>query len=814
MVSTLGGTRGNISLYPRVGSAPLICSWIAAAAVVPEGELPGASRGGAIPPEEFRAIVPGLKPTPERTSPTPRSAPANSTWFAVVAALLLATPQLAAPSVPASTPARPRIGLVLSGGGARGTAHIGVLKALEKHRIPIDVVAGTSIGAVVGGLYAAGLSPACIDSTFSGMNWAEKLSDAIPRGDRTFRRKRDDDLYFLRLKLGLRGTRLVLPPGLLDGHRVDLLLKRLTLPVVTIRDFDSLGIPYRALATDIVTGEAVTLGHGDLAAAMRASMSVPAAFAPREIDGRLLVDGGMADNIPIEVARRMGAEVIIAVDIGSPPMNREQLSTIPAISTQLSRLLSLRKNAEEVASLGKGDVFIRPELGDMTETSFDHVAEAVAIGEQATEAALGGLERFALTPEAYAGYKAALAARIAPRGPRSRVVTLLINQSPLSDAVVAARVAVPEGDSVTAGPIEGGLNEIYGLELFESVYYDMTAGAGVDTLTVSARERAWGPNYLQAGLSVSDDFSAPNFGFAVAYCRTAVNHLNGEWRSVLEIGQEPGLRTEFYQPLDVQLRQFLDLDLGAGERSLRLFDTRGRELSALGITRFGGALACGRDLGTLGEVRVGVERERGRIRTRIGDPESVDHRYDTGRVFGQTFVDKLDELAFPHHGGSLRARYSASLHALGATKEYQQTTLEVMRAATRGRLSGILGGQLATTGRSDAPLESLFPLGGFGRLSGLHQNELIGQHALLLHGALYQRVVQSTFQSMYAGLTGEFGNVFQSRSAIKPSDGIAAGSVFVGFDTLIGPLCIAYGRTQWGRGSFYLTLGRSLGARP
>lgn len=755
-----------------------------------------------------------MKPTPEDTIPIKRNSPGSRKGFAIVAALLLAMPQFAPRSVAAGATHRPRIGLVLSGGGARGTAQIGVLKALEKHRIPIDVVAGSSVGAVVGGLYAAGLSPACIDSTFSGMNWVEKLSDAIPRGDRTFRRKRDDDLYYLRLKLGLRGRRLVLPPGILDGHRVDLLLKRLTLPVVTIRDFDSLGVPYRALATDIVTGEAVTLGHGDLAAAMRASMSVPAAFAPREIDGRLLVDGGMADNIPIDVARGMGAEVIIAVDVGSPPMNREQLSTIPAISTQLSRLLSVRKNAEEVASLGKGDVFIRPELGAMTETSFDHVAEAVAIGEQATEAALGGLERYALTPEAYAEYKAARAARIAPRGPRPRVVTRMINQSPLSDAVVAARVEVPEGDSVTAGPIESGLNEIYGLELFESVYYDMTAAAGVATLTVAARERAWGPNYLQSGISVADDFGAPDFRFALAYCRTAINHLNGEWRSVLEIGQEPGFRTEFYQPLDVRLRQFLDLDLRAGERSLRLFDTRGRELSDLGITRFGGTLACGRDLGTLGEVRIGFEREGGRVRTRIGDPKSVDHRYETGRVFGQAFVDKLDELAFPHHGASLRVRYSASVNALGATTEYQQAEMEGARAASRGRFSVILGGQIATTLRSAAPLESLFPLGGFGRLSGLHENELIGQHAVLLHGMLYQRVVQSTFQSMYVGISGEFGNVFQSRSAIKLSDGIVAGSAFVGFDTLIGPLCIAYGRTEGGRGSFHFTLGQPLGERP
>ena len=330
-------------------------------------------------------------------------------------AVLLAIPPVlatAAGTAPVVT-ARPKIGLVLSGGGARGAAHIGVLKVLEEHRIPIDFIAGTSMGSLVGGLYASGLSPAQLDSVISNTDWTETFADNIPRGDRSFRRKRDDDLYLVKHKPGFRGGTLLFPPGILDGHRVDLLLKRLTLPVVTVRDFDELSIPYRAVAADIVTGEAVVLDHGDLALAMRASMSIPAAFAPREIDGRLLVDGGIVNNFPIDVVRRMGADVVIAVDIATPAAGREQLGSVPAITAQLATLASEQNSRRQIASLAGRDVFIQPPLGSITVASFDRATEAVAIGERAAREALPALERLAVSPEEYGAYQAARTARAA-----------------------------------------------------------------------------------------------------------------------------------------------------------------------------------------------------------------------------------------------------------------------------------------------------------------------------------------------------------------------------------------------------------------
>jgi NTE family protein len=730
--------------------------------------------------------------------------------FAAVLACQSVPDAIAASAAPSP---RPRIGLALSGGGARGAAHIGVLRVLEEHRIPIDCVAGTSMGAVVGGLYASGLSPAELDSVISEIDWMEAFADRIPRRDRSFRRKRDDDLYLVKNKPGLRDGRLRFPPGILDGQRIDLLLKRLSLPVVTVRDFDDLSIPYRGVAADIVTGEAVVLDHGDLALAMRTSMSIPAVFAPREVDGRLLVDGGITDNFPIDLVRRLGADVVIAVDIATPPQKREDLESVLQIALQLATLASDRNKERQVASLGPGDVLIRPELGKITVASFDRAAEAIPIGRRAAEAALPALERLAVSAEEYRAHEAARTARAAAGDTPTLGAVRLVNRSRLGDEVIAARLEAPIGAPVDVARLEEGLERIYGLELFESVYYDIAPGPRGNELTVTARERAWGPNYIQGGIAVFEDFGGPNFNVALAYSRTAINRLNGEWRTGIQVGQEPGAWTELYQPLDHGLRTFVDVELSAIERALSEFDEGGHKRSEIGITQYGGVLAAGREFGTWGEVRAGIVREGGKIRVQVGDPGAPSSKFDTGEAFAQLFVDRLDEVAFPHHGGSLRVRGSAGLDALGSTVEYEQAIVEGSLAVTRGRYTGLLGGMFATTRDSDAPLESRFRLGGLGQLSGIEQDELVSQHAALIRALLYRPVVSFLPLAVNAGLSAEYGNVFQSRSEIGPERGLVAGSAFLGVDTPLGPLCIAYGRAERDRGNFYLTLGQPLGGR-
>jgi NTE family protein len=712
---------------------------------------------------------------------------------------------------------RPKIGLALSGGGARGAAHIGVLRVLEEHRIPVDFIAGTSMGALVGGLYAAGRTPEQLETLISRIDWKDAFNDWIPRKDRSFRRKRDDDFYLVRHKPGLSGVRLKFPPGILDGQKIDLLLKKYSLPAVAVRDFDDLGIPYRAVATDLATGEAVVIGNGDLALAMRASMSLPAVFAPREIGGRLLVDGGISSNLPIDVVRRMGADVVIAVDISTPLSERRQLQSVLDVTEQITNILTRRGADLQIASLTDKDIFIRPDLGDITTASFERAAEAIPIGAAAAEAVLDELMPLSVSEKEYRAHM-----NDRGRGPASHAKPAsspvidrvrIVNRSRLADGVITATLGINSGEPLDIVRLEKDLEQLYGLELFESVYYDITGEPGHTELEVSARERSWGPNYLQFGVAIFEDFEGPNFNLAAAYTRTAVNSLNGEWRTGFQVGQEPGVFTEFHQPLDRRLRKFIHAQASFIEEADNVYDSEGNKLSELGVRRYGAGLAVGRELGTWGEIRAGAVRETGEIGVQVGDPEQPDTRFETGEVFLQLFLDELDNVNFPRSGGDLRIRITAGLEELGSDQDYEQGYVDGSYAYTAGRLTGLLGGLFAVTRYSDAPYQRLYRLGGFTRLSGLEENELQGQHAALLSCIITRQVLNTNLLSLNGGLSFEYGNVFQERDDMEFENGIAAGSIFLGIDTLIGPIYLAYGRAEGGRGNFYFVLGQSFNHR-
>jgi NTE family protein len=708
-------------------------------------------------------------------------------------------------SVAEQPPARPRIGLALSGGGARGAAHVGVLKVLEEARIPIDYIAGTSMGSIVGGLYAAGIPADDLERLITNTDWNAAFSDFIPRTDRSFRRKRDDDLYLVKHKPGLSRDGLLFPPGLIDGQQIDLLLKRYSLHAAGVRDFDELAIPFRCVAADLATGEPVVLDRGDLALAMRASMSIPVAFAPREIDGCLFVDGGISCNLPIDVVRRMGADIVIAVDISTPLRARDDLRSVIAVTDQIMGIMTRRDSDRQIASLRAGDVLINPDLGDITTASFDRAVEAIPIGYEAATAALDALARLSVSPEEYRAHMARRSARSAP----SVVDEIrIVNNSRVADGVIAARLRVETGKPLDVDRLEDDLDQIFGLELFESVYYDLNAESGRTVLTVTLRERSWGPNYLQSGVAIFEDYEGANFNLAGAYTRTAINRLNGEWRLGVQIGQEPGAFTDLYQPITKSLRPFVHVKAAVTDRADNVFDAEGHKTGELGPFIYGGEIAAGRELGTLAEIRAGVLREAGTISTLVGPPGTPDVDFDIGEAYLQLWADELDNLHFPHSGGELRVRLSAGLEELGSDVHYEQGIIDGSVAGSLGRLTGLLEGTLATTRESDAPYVRLYRLGGFTRLSGLEQDELIGQHAGIVSALAYYRLADLTALSVYAGVSLEYGNVFQTRDEIALASGRAAGSVFLGLDTPIGPIYAAYGAAENDRGNYYLFLGR------
>jgi NTE family protein len=289
---------------------------------------------------------------------------------------------------------RPKIGLVLSGGGARGAAHVGVLKILEELRIPIDYVAGTSMGAIVGGLYASGMSVEEIASVIGSTDWKGFYSDRQPRSERSLRRKSDGNGFLVDFDVGFKNGGLVFPLGLVQGQKFEIALRRWLLPVATVKDFDRLPIPFRAVATDVAKGELVLLGSGDLASAIRASMSAPGALKPVRLDGRLLVDGGLVNKLPVQVVKDMGADLLIVVDVGFPLLEEDKLNSVLAVSNQMLTIMIQGNVRRQLDLLGDSDVLITPELGHFSSTAFDRVVEAMARGENSArnaQAKLSGL---------------------------------------------------------------------------------------------------------------------------------------------------------------------------------------------------------------------------------------------------------------------------------------------------------------------------------------------------------------------------------------------------------------------------------------
>jgi len=726
---------------------------------------------------------------------------------------LLAAPGSAAPAQ-GTAAARPKIGLVLGGGGARGAAHIGVLRVLERERVPIDYIAGTSMGAIVGGLYASGLSADEIERVLNSIDWTDAFDDKSPRADRPFVRKRDDDNYLVKRNLGLSDDLQVqFPAGLIQGQKIDLILKANTLHVAAIDDFDRLPTPFRAIATNILTGQEVVLAHGDLARSVRASMSVPAIFAPVEIDGKLLVDGGVANNVPVNVVRQMGADIVIAVDVGSPSLTQEQLRSVFGITSQLTWILTARNTEQQIASLKKSDIFLRPELGEFSSASFSGAGTVIPVGERTADAQVGRLRPLGLPPAAYDAY---LADRTSRREGTPVVGFVRVeNNSPLSDGAIEARLTQRVGEPLDTARMERDISLIYGLGNFESVRYEVVDEGGRRGAVARADELSWGPNFVQAGLQLSQaDNGDSSFNIGAQVRRPAINALNGELRLAGQIGADPSITIGLYQPLDDQARWFVAPQVFARATDYNLFVGSDR-IAEYRVQSWGGELAGGRNFSTWGELRTGLRWYTGDTDLRTGNPALPDYDFDGGEAFVRFTVDTLDDINFPREGMLAAAGWLGSREGLGADTEFDQLEGGINYATSWDRDTLNVAVRVGWTVNDDAPIQNLYQLGGPFRLSGLDRNAISGQCAGLARLTYFRRVNDFQLMPAYLGGSLEAGNGWLDCSDGGLNDLVYGGNLFFGVDTPIGPLYLGGGYADGGvaeGGQFagFLLLGRAL----
>ena len=705
---------------------------------------------------------------------------------------------------------RPRIGLVLGGGGAKGAAHIGVLKALEELRVPIDCIAGTSMGALIGATYASGSSSSEIEAAVRSIDWANTIGGQDVRDRMPIEEKLSDSSYSNNLELGIANGRLRGRGGLIAAQHVESLLSRLVASAQFTRNFDELPIPFRAVATDMRAGQMVVLGEGDLSIAMRASMAIPGVFTPVEYGDALLADGGITRNLPVDVARELCADVVIAVWLSSPlPDDQSMRSTLGMVNRALDVMIGSNQVAQ-IESLAEGDVGISVPMGDIGTSQFQRADEAIGLGERAANLYREALSRYSLPEGEYAAWAARVQKAADRRYALSGVDIHGLQRVNTEYVRMQLRHAANEG-MVSVDELVADVERIYALGDFERIEYSLTGPESSPVLEIRPVEKSWGPDFVSFdyGLATNDgaDLSAI---LRADHERTWINRRGGRWHNSLQIGRQSLLETSFYQPLDIRQRYFLQPTLRL-ETSLQDLYDDGDRLATYEIREYYGQIDGGVNLGTRAQLRLGLRHgwQSAIVDTGIeGLPEL--HRETDTSLQTRFIYDTRDQIGLPTRGTYFSARYVVSEQWFGSDLDYEMLEGVLAQAfnINGNSFSLMLGGGSTLDGST--PVSQLIELGGIRTFPGLRPGELRGSDYWYAGTSYSWRLVdmQPIFgQSLYAGFRLQAGNMTEQ------IDGAYTGTLYglsgsLSGRTPIGPFLLSLGYVVDRRVRLQFMLGR------
>lgn len=703
---------------------------------------------------------------------------------------------------------RKTIGLALSGGGARGLAHIGVLRVLEELRIPVDRIAGTSMGSVVGALYSLGYSPNEIEALLVNERWSRLADDKIPRRDQVYRRKIDDRRYIADFEMGFRSGKFRFPSGLVSGQNLSVFLQSQFLPMYPVSDFSKLPIPFRAVATDAETGNAVVLSSGNLADAVRASAAIPGLFSPVELNGKLLIDGATANNLPVNIVRNMGADVVIAVDISTPLSKKEELQSFVDVTDQSNNIL-IRKFTQQ--ELGSADVAIVPNLEEFGTMSYDEGEAIVARGEEKTRMLASALKSLSISSMNYEAYQNR---RRVPPKPPPKIRSIRIEGAEKVDRrIILRRMDLHAGDPFDASLLEADLHQIYGLGDFERVdYYLEPVGDDVD-LIVRTREKRWGPNYLRYAVSYDGELKGQNdINFLANFTMTRLDRFGAEWRNDVQVGTTLRYLSEFYQPIGYSGVLFVAPRLNLIRTPQDVYSGVDR-VAQYNVDQFTGEMDLGVQFGTFGELRAGVLTGYTNADVGTGDPTLPSYGDQNGALVGRLTIDRLDQSTFPRRGILFSTDVYSAFHSLGSDQSYRKLSGLWSGFESWGRHTGFLAAEGGSSFGTSLPVYDEFMLGGFRSLSGFREEELRGAHFGVGRAGYLFRLNRSPnffYDSIYLVTWGEVGNTWANASDFKDVDLHYTGSLGVGFDTKLGPAYLAYGQSGLNHFQVYLSIGRTI----
>lgn len=729
---------------------------------------------------------------------------------------------------------RPKVALVLAGGGAKGAAHIGVLKALEELRVPVDYITGTSMGSFVGGLYATGMSAEEIETYIDTVDWNSGYRDRVDRSQRKVQDKEYEDRYQLTTDLGLRWGEIRGTKGIVQGQGMLKLLRETAGNLPPFQSFDQLAIPYRSVATDIVNLEPVIIGDGYLVDAMMASMSVPGALPPYKLDGKLLVDGGVTNNMPVDVARELGADIVIAVDISTEYKNEEDFTNLFSVADQLSNYLVRSTTNHQAETLTADDYFLRPKVGKMETTEFDRMPEAFDKGYQEAMAFKDELGKLSLSTADYQEYveQKQDARRTLRYGDNITVENIVINNNThYSDDLLEKRLGLEEGEQYKIAQVEDSVQSLYALDRFELVTYRYDEVDGQDSLIFDVNEKSWGPNYLNFRFFLEDDFSTDSqYSLGTSANFTNLNEHGAELRANFEIGTDKRIEFEFYSPFLSTQKSFTTLGFSYNNEK-RNAPVTGFEDTSLEATENYLPVSYHE---WAAEWAIGYQDtlwRRFMIGARYVDGEGElstlplygDVAFTRLGAFASYRIDTLDNYSLPTKGVYLDLDYMVSHDkSVGETEFVDQQREEdtsyefgakLIAAHTFSRHTLVANAELGfvTSKNSSVPIDPK-EIGGFLNLSGIPRNSLIGENKAFGSLIYRYRWFDNDFglftSPFYVGSSLEYGGVWSGQDTdLGDAPLYVAGSVFAGVDSPIGPIMFGYGRTEQNYDSIYLIIG-------
>lgn len=705
---------------------------------------------------------------------------------------------------------RPKVAVVLGGGGAHGVAHLGVLAELERQRVPIDLIIGTGFGGIIGGLYASGMPVEEISEFLFDTDWDDVFNPDTRRDDLSFRRKRDDADFLIKYSVGVKDGEAQLPTSLVPSDKLAQLLQAATANTKGIDSFDELPVPFRTVAMDLVTGEEVRLQSGALDRAMLATLSSPGTLPPVQIGGRSLITGSLVNNLPVDIAREWGADIVIVVDVGIYVRAAGDLGSIFSIVDQVGHLFQERNSQASILQLADSDILIQPDILPFNETDFGDSEKIVDAGARTVEKVASRFESIRLDEQRYAAIHADRIARRSLNPIISRID--LQNDSSVDDAVILALLSQQVDERLDGEALEKDLRKIYGIGVFSSVDFALRDQGEESVLELSTIENQTGNRFWRFGISLQDDFEGNSaYTGSASMTWTSLNSFGAEWRNVFRIGERQQVSTEFYQPLVRSGRYFASLGGGYTERNRNVF-VGGEIFGQARIRETVGRLSVGRIFGNAAQVTVGVLRGSGSTRANIGSgiPSS---EYDIGGYVAAAAYDTYDNIYFPRKGTRASLSWVGQRESAGASFEVDVVSANLGTARSWGDGTLIAGFSIDSQ-LDDVPgAQNLVATGGLFRLSGFQADELTGRHAAVGRTIYYRKLRSNPLRgfldaTLFFGGSLELGNVWQNSGDASFSNSLLAGSLFLGADTFIGPVYFAGGYAQGGRSAVYLFVGR------